>query len=368
MAIMSFLVQLKQPTHKKKNQWQKEQRLYADCVNWCVQQLQNNVKLSSKSVPHKLKSAIKNEAIRRAKKAIKDVRERRAKKTPTFKSHLPISINNQNWDTRFRNGHWYIGFTSNTGKIYLPVVENEWVTTYFPFFGKKDSKQDPNRAFRRTIQLLRKGTEWYVAIPVEVSCEISKLNLIPQTSIGVDLGLRHIAVVSEPQSGKRQFFSGKKVGYMRRHFRSLRRSLGKKKALRAIKYVGQKEKRWMKDYNRKLAKDIVEFTLQFNRPVIKMERLDDIRKTCKATNRADRTIHSWAFYQLQQFILQRALRCGVMVLFIEPAYTSQRCFRCGHIEKANRNKERFVCKHCGHRSHADLNAGSNIAVSTSLAA
>lgn len=368
MAIVSFLVRLKNPTNKKKAQWQKEQKVYADCVNWCVRQLQSKVKLSSANVPHDLKSAVKNEAIRRAKKAIVDVREGRANRIPTFKSHLPISINNQNWNTRYDKGHWYIGFTSNAGKVYLPVVETSWVKTYFPFFEKKDSKKDSNRAFRGTIQLLRKGTEWYVAIPVEVSCEISTMTPLPKTEIGVDLGLRHIAVVSEPKSGERQFFSGKEVGFIRRHFRSLRRTLGEKKALRAIKRVGQKEKRWMTDYNRKLAKDIVNFSLQFDRPVIKMERLDDIRQTCKTTNRADRTIHSWAFYQLQQFILQKALRCGVMVLIINPAYTSQRCFRCGHTEKANRLKDRFVCKNCGHRSHADLNASCNIAMSTSLAA
>ncbi|WP_143018876.1 hypothetical protein [Natribacillus halophilus] len=62
-------------------------------------------------------------------------------------------------------------------------------------------------------------------------------------------------MLSEPTSGQRQFFSGKEVGYIRRHFRSLRRSLGKKKAQRAIERIGQKETRWMKDYNRKLAKE-----------------------------------------------------------------------------------------------------------------
>jgi putative transposase len=87
---------------------------------------------------------------------------------------------------------------------------------------------------------------------------------------------------------------------------SLRRSLGKKKALRAIKRPGHKESRWMKEYNRKLAKEIVDFALQFERPVIKMEDLGNIRDTCRTTSRSDRPVHSWAFYQLQQFIVERA--------------------------------------------------------------
>jgi hypothetical protein len=122
--IVTHLVRLKRPSTRKHKQWLFDQQEYATCVNWCVEQLQNKQKLSSKIVPHQLKSAIKNEAIRRAKKAIADKREGRAKTIPTFKSNLPISVNNQNWDAIHKNGHWYIGFTSNLGKLYLPVYEN----------------------------------------------------------------------------------------------------------------------------------------------------------------------------------------------------------------------------------------------------
>lgn len=95
--------------------------------------------------------------------------------------------------------------------------------------------------------------EWYLAIPFKISSELKRAEYQAQTSIGVDLGLRHIAVVSEPVSGRRKFFSGKKIGYVRRHFRSLRKALGRSKALRAIKSAGKKEGRSIKDFNRKLA-------------------------------------------------------------------------------------------------------------------
>lgn len=359
MSTVSFLVRLKHPTRKKHISWLKQQKEYSSCVNDCVHRIQSGESLTSKNVYHNLKSAIKNEAIRRAKKAISDFKKGLAKQIPTFKATMPISINNQNWDTRFDNGGWKIGFTTNEGKVYLPVMESEQVKAYFPFLTKEQ------RDFRGTIQLLRKGTDWYVAIPIEISCSIEVGQLTKQTAIGVDLGLRHIAVVSEPISGKRQFFSGKEVGYIRRHFRSLRRSLGKKKALRAVKSVGQKERRWMTDYNRKLAKDIVDFAMQFEHPIIKMEKLDDIRKRCKTLSRADRTIHSWAFYQLKKFVRERAAKCGIMVVDVNPYQTSQRCYTCGIADKQNRIKEKFACVNCGNRDHADHNASKNI--STSLA-
>ncbi|WP_081590115.1 zinc ribbon domain-containing protein [Brevibacillus massiliensis] len=46
---------------------------------------------------------------------------------------------------------------------------------------------------------------------------------------------------------------------------------------------------------------------------------------------------------------------------------SQRCYKCGHVEKANRKKDIFHCQSCGYKTNADYNAGCNIAVSTSLA-
>ena len=366
MAIVTFLVKLKNPTRTKHKQWIKDQEDYRQSLNWCLKRILDGKKLSSKDVPFNLKSCIKNEAIRRAKKEISNYRSTKKYTIPEFKSHQPISINNQNWDTKRKDGKWYIGFTSSLGKLYLPVVESGEVKGYFHYF-EKDKGKDEARQFRGTIQLLRKGKEWYVAIPFKISTGIKAQEYNAETSIGIDLGLRHIAVVSEPASGRRKFFSGKKVGYLRRHFRSLRKALGKNKALRAIKSAGKKERRCIKDFNRKLAKEIVEFAYEFKYPVIKMEKLSDIRKECKTTKHADRTIHSWAFYQLQEYIKEKARKYGIPVVMVEAKYTSQKCFACGYTDKGNRNKDRFICKRCGHKIHADLNAGKNIAVSTVLA-
>ena len=366
MAVQTILVQLKKPTKKKHKTWSADQREFARCTNDCLKRIQAGERLTSKNVPFKLKSAIKSEAIRKALKAIRDEKKGLAKTIPTFKSSLGIRINNQNWNTVRKNEKWYIAFTTNDGKKAMPIVNSEQSELYFPYLTKEF------REHRGTIELFRKGTEWYIAIPIQVSSELKKakktINYDEYTPIGVDLGLRHIAVASQPQSGERQFFSGKEVGYKRRHFRSLRRSLGKKKAQRAIERVGKKESRWMKDYNRKLAKDIVDFALKFDKPIIKLEELDDIRKTAKSTKKADRTIHSWAFYQLKMFINERAAKFNVPVVDINPYKTSQKCSCCAQSDKRNRDGDKFRCVNCGYTCHADLNAGNNIALSTSLAA
>ena len=46
---------------------------------------------------------------------------------------------------------------------------------------------------------------------------------------------------------------------------------------------------------------------------------------------------------------------------VPPAYTSQKCNKCGHIHKDNRlSQAEFKCLNCGHTDHADTNASKNI--------
>lgn len=41
---------------------------------------------------------------------------------------------------------------------------------------------------------------------------------------------------------------------------------------------------------------------------------------------------------------------------VNPAYTSQTCATCSHIDRASRVGDRFKCTNCGHEEHADTNA------------
>jgi transposase len=73
-------------------------------------------------------------------------------------------------------------------------------------------------------------------------------------------------------------------------------------------------------------------------------------------------LHNWAFYQLRAFIAYKAAVAGVPVVYVNPAYTSQTCSRCGHCERATRKSQaKFLCVSCGFSAHADLNAARNVA-------
>lgn len=54
---------------------------------------------------------------------------------------------------------------------------------------------------------------------------------------------------------------------------------------------------------------------------------------------------------------------------INPAYTSQRCSVCGHVDRESRKSQaRFRCTACGYIANADVNAARNIAVGHTVTA
>lgn len=203
-----------------------------------------------------------------------------------------------------------------------------------------------------------------------VSCElVDNPEIQVDNYIGVDRNTTgHIAVVANSSTGKVHKL-GKKAYHTHKKYKKIRQHLQKKNAKKKLKKISKREKNIIKDLNHKTSRKIVELAKLAKESGcgIALENLKGIRKG-KRSNKKNKngesvksSINSWEFYQLQTMIEYKAKICGIPVVYIDPSYTSQKCSRCGLINKNNRKGKNYTCTQCGHVDHADANAAFNIA-------
>ncbi|MFB6850271.1 RNA-guided endonuclease InsQ/TnpB family protein [Streptomyces sp. NPDC056373] len=204
--------------------------------------------------------------------------------------------------------------------------------------------------------LTSQNGHWYLLATIDIP---ERPTQAPQGFIGIDLGITNIATAS---TGHRH--SGRRLNRSRQNDRRNRDNLAKKQtrsAKRRARRRAGKEARRTRDINHKISKHIVTEAQRTGRGIA-LENLGGIRERARLKKPQRVTIHSWAFAQLGAFIAYKARRAGVPVVHVHPAYTSQECSRCHHIDKRNRPAQAvFSCRNCGFVEHADLNASHVIA-------
>jgi putative transposase len=179
---------------------------------------------------------------------------------------------------------------------------------------------------------------------------------IPTGTLGVDLGQRRVAVDSDAT-----VYEALEVKRVRTHYPKVRQTLQRKGTLgakRLLKRLSGREHRHMRHVNHQISKQLVK-TAQTTHRQIALEDLTGMRQRTKVRKLQRYQHHSWAFYQLRQFVAYKAQDASVSVVFVDPAYTSQTCHCCG--ARGHRQALKFVCTTCGFVGDADINAASNIA-------
>lgn len=213
-----------------------------------------------------------------------------------------------------------------------------------------------------TAKLVFKHGRFFLHIPV--SYEIDELVKDDVSNVvGIDRGIRFIATTYD-SNGKTKFYDGNAIKQKRGHYKALRKELQQAhtpSSRRRIKAIGQRENRWMQDVNHCISKALVE-----SNPDGTLFVLEDLTGIRSATERVlvkDRYVSvSWSYYDLEQKLTYKALRGHQLVEKVNPAYTSQTCPKCGHTEKANRDKHKhlFCCKNCGYKSNDDRIGAMNL--------
>lgn len=317
-------------------------------------------KLTSADINANLPSALINQCIRDGKSIIKkynkDCHNSKNKKTinqkPIKEPTIPVLkrpccyINNQNFKIKDNNIEFPVIINGKSKRISIKTKMSDKQKSVFSSYKLG------------TMRIVVKGNDLVAQIVYEV---VEPEYIDDGNVMGIDLGVKCPAV-SYISNGSVKFFgNGRKNKYMRRHYKYLRKKLGKAKKPDAIKRINNKEQRIMKDIDHKLSHDIVKTAVAHNVKTIKLERLANIRSTTRTSRKNNPSLHTWSFYRLAQYIEYKAKLAGIKVEYVNPAYTSQRCPICGDIHHAdNRN---YTCK-CGFHIHRDLLGAMNICNST----
>jgi len=192
------------------------------------------------------------------------------------------------------------------------------------------------------------------------SCEVeTPKEETPEGWLGVDLGIVHLAVTSDGEHFSGEEVEAKRTWYGRR--RKVLQSVGSRSAKRRLRKLSGRQRRYQRDTNHRISKELVEVAQRTGRGIA-MEELSGIRERTRVRREQRHRHHNWSFYPLRRFVCYKARLAGVVMRFVDPRYSSQTCSLCGHCARANRRtREEFVCSVCGYAASADENAAREIA-------
>ena len=216
----------------------------------------------------------------------------------------------------------------------------------------------------------KEAGKWYVTVCYAVEAEER-----PDTGVsaGVDMNVRQVAVatsageaeiISAPETGDLDAKIGRNQRRLARQRKGSRRRMKTKLRLQRLQRKRANRRRnWQHQVSRRIANRAgTVFVENLNtRGMTRSARgtVDNPGTNVKAKSGLNREILATGWHDMKAKL---AYKTGVVE--INPAYTSQTCYACGHVDKASRpSQAEFKCVACGHADNADLNAARNIMAS-----
>ncbi len=277
-----------------------------------------------------------------------------AAKAPVFKhkSHGNDSVRFVNFDKYCQLQHRRVKLPSGLG----------WVTF-------RQSRAVVGKIKNATVSQHAGG--WYISFQVEMVVEQPAH---PSTSaVGLDAGICKLVTLSdgtvfEPVNSFKQNQS-RLARLQRQLARKVKFSANWKKQKARISRLHSHIANIRRDYLHK-----VTTTISKNHAMIVIEDLkvsnmsksaagtvDEPGRNVAAKSGLNRAILDQGWYEMRRQLEYKQRWRGGEVLAVNPAYTSQKCARCGHTVKENRQSQAvFVCVACGYEANADINGAQNI--------
>ncbi len=212
----------------------------------------------------------------------------------------------------------------------------------------------------------RDGDAWYVSIGCAVEIDDPPVSTKP--IVAYDRGVTNTIAGSDGsivKNPKHAELSAKRTKRLQRAAsRKKKGSNNQKKAYaraaRAQRKVKRQRTHFLHVESKKIAK---------SHGVVIFEKLQlkNMTKSAKGTvEKPGRNVHAKsalnrgllgaALGEFKRMVAYKIVLEGGRIVEVPPAWSSQTCAECDHVDAASRKGERFCCTACGHTDHADVNA------------
>ena len=215
---------------------------------------------------------------------------------------------------------------------------------------------------------------WYLSVCIEN--KVSDLES-PTDPVGIDLGVKHLAVVATDKEHVKTFSSINKTSRVKKLERKLRRyqrKLDRQKSMRpsGVKLSDlknyQRTKKKIRLIYRTLTNIRDNYLHQVTTWVVKTKPsaivLEDLAVSNMMRNRhLAKAIQDQKFYTFRTMITYKAAKRSIPVIFADRFLPSSKtCHNCGCVKsKLSLSERTFTCEECGYSMNRDVNAAMNLA-------
>jgi len=219
------------------------------------------------------------------------------------------------------------------------------------------------------------GLNWWLSVGVEENMKCNNINY--SDGIGIDLGIKDLAIVSTGQKFK-NINKSTKIKKTEKRLKRLQRRLSKKYELNKIQIEGG-EYRYRKTKNIKKS----EFLVQKTHKKLKNIRHDYIHQittslvrtkpkyvvmenlnTCGMlkNRKLSKAIQEQVFHEFKRQMEYKCMWNGIQFILADRFYPSSKtCSKCGSVkDKLSLSERTFICPECGYEIDRDLNASINL--------
>ena len=214
------------------------------------------------------------------------------------------------------------------------------------------------------------GVNWYVSVGIEIKIEPIELT---GESIGIDLGLKDLAVISTKDNPYKNINKSKRVKKLEKKKRRLQRKVSKKyiENKKGESYVKTKNIIKLEKDIRKLHKRLdnirTDYRHKITTEIVKTKPsqivMESLNVSGMVKNRhLSKAIANQGFYEFKKMIEYKCEKYGIKFVEADTWYPSSKtCSKCGHIKQKLSLSERiYVCEDCGYEIDRDKNASINL--------